>query len=297
MNILIACQSFNFCSGTSMYVHDLALELKARGNDVTILSDLGGEIANSAIKAGIKVVDFSQIFTIQDVKFDVMHLNGIHASDMALEFFPNVPAVVTIHSELQAVDQPYVHPGIRSYIAVRPEIANRYLSLAPIVIPDGIDFSRFNTKRAAEIQAKKGEVGMKKEIRAFDGGINSLSSISLRDTMDGMEEGNYDLWVIGRSFLPFVLPAPIQMLAETFFIEKWVEMADLIVGIKIGRSAIEAWACGKPYLCYDIDDRGKILNKVKIDPPEDMTQYDIVNVTDQILTVYIHAMNAGVANA
>ncbi len=284
MKILIACQFFNYFSGSAMYVHDLALELKKRNHDVTILSDLGGEIANSAVKAGIRLVDFSQIFTIQSESFDVMHLNQCGPAEMALEFF-DAPAVMTIHSEL-SIENAYVSPGIKKYIAIRPSIVEKYKNLDPVLIWNGIDFEKYNTKNAEEVKKKKVEVGMNKEIKLFCGTIDELRSYSLRDLMDGMVEGNYELWVCGRSFLPFALPANVRMLQETFFVEKWVEMADVCCGILVGRTALEAWACGKPYLRYDVDDHGKILSKELMQPPADMSQYDIKFMTDRIEEVY-----------
>lgn len=285
MKILLSCQFFNYCSGSAMYVHDLAVELKKRGHDVTILSDLGGEIANSAIKNQIRVVDFSQIFTIQDEKFDVLHLQQKGPSEMALEFF-DAPAVFTIHSELN-IETAYKHPNIKKYIAIRPTIVEKYKDLNPELIYNGIDFERFNKKNMEEIKAKKKQVGINKSIVLFVGTTDVLRAHTIKDLMDSTAEHKDEFWVVGRNMLPYPLPADkVKILPETFFVEKWIEMSDLCAGILVGRTALEAWACGKSYLCYDVNDSGQIISKKLMTPPDDMSQHDIKFMTDKVEEIY-----------
>lgn len=289
MKILLSCQFFNYCSGSQMYVHDLALELKRRGHEITILSDLGGEVANSALKSGINLVDFSQIFSIQDEKFDIMHLSQYGPAEMAVEFFPDIPAVFTIHSEI-GIEQPYRHPSIKKYIGVRPSIIDKYKDLDPVLIWNGIDFDRFNKNGAEEVIKKKEATkkdGLLKEIVLFVGTIDNLRAHAIKDLIEQTEAEHQDLWLVGRNFLPFSIPKEkATMLAETFFVEKWTETADICAGILIGRTAIEAWACGKPYICYNIDETGKILSKEMLPPPADMSQYDIKYMTDKVEDLY-----------
>lgn len=285
MKILISCQFFNYCSGSAMYAYDLAVDLKKRGHDVTILSELGGEISSAALKKDIKLVDFSQIFSIQDEKYDIIHLNQYGPADMALQFFEDIPAVFTIHSELN-IEKPYIHPNIKKYIAIRPSIVSKYQQLNPAMIWNGIDFERFNQNNKEAIENKKSDVGMYKDIVLFVGTIDTLRAPTIKDLMDKTFENNEELWVVGRNFLPFKLPDRVRVLPETFFAEKWIEMADACAGILVGRTAIEAWACGKPYFCYDVDNDGKILGIERIEPPADMTQYDIKFMTSKIEEIY-----------
>lgn len=285
MKILIACQFFNYCSGSAMYVHDLAVELKKRNHEVTILSELGGEVSSSALKHGIRLIDFSQIFTIQDEKFDVLHLNQYGPADMALQFFEDTPAVFTIHSEL-SIENPYIHPNIKKYIAIRPTIVDKYKELDPVLVWNGIDFERFNTKNKETVEKKKQEVHLHKEIVLFVGTIDTLRAPAIKDLIDKTRQNREEFWVVGRNFLPFKLPDAVKMMPETFFSEKWVEMADVCAGILVGRTAIEAWACGKPYVCYDIDDAGSIQSVTRMEPPADMTQYDIKFMTSSIENTY-----------
>lgn len=286
MNILIACQFFDYCSGSAMYAYDLAVELKKRGNTVTILSAIGGEISNLAIQAGIRLVDNSQIFDIKDEKFDVLHLNQWYPAELALEYFPTVPAVFTIHSEL-SIEKPYIAKDkIMRYIGIRPSVCTKYADLEPVLIWNGIDFSRFNTSNEDVIMKKKIATKMQKEILLFVGTIDGLRANAISDLMQSESKGK-ELWLVGKNMLPFpVPPEKAKILPETFFVEKWTEMADICAGIMIGRTAIEAWACGKPYLCYTVTDSGAISAKELMLPPADMSKYDIRHMTDSIERIY-----------
>lgn len=285
MKILITCQFFNYCSGSAMYVHDLAIELKKRGNDVTILSDLGGEIANSAIKAGIRLIDFSQIFSIQNETFDVIHLNQSGPAEMALEFFPNIPSVMTLHSELN-IESPYHHSSIKKYIAIRPSIAEKYSDLTPTTIYNGIDFERFNTKNAEKVKADKEKLGITKSVIVFPGTFDVLREKALADLVKKGKHDFFDVVLIGRNMLPYKPPAGLTIVPETFFIEKFIEASEGVGGILLGRTCLEAWACGKDYYCYDVNNTGDVLGFEILPPPADMSQYDIRFMTDKVEEIY-----------
>lgn len=285
MKILIACQFFNYCSGSAMYVHDLAIELKKRGNEVTIFSDIGGEISNSAIKNGIRVVDFSQIFSIQNEKFDVLHLNQYHSSEMALEFFTDIPAVMTLHNDFD-IEIPYRHSSIKKYIAVRPFIADKYKALHPVLIYNGIDFERFNTKNIEKVNEEKTKLGIHKKVVVFIGTYDKLREKSIRDLKERGDEEPFEVVFVGRNMLPHAPPIGISATPETFFVEKFIEASDGVAGILVGRTALEAWACGKDYHCYTVDQNGEILNYEVMPPPADISQYDIKYMTDRVEEVY-----------
>lgn len=288
MKILFACQFFNYCSGSAMYVHNIAKELKDRGHDVTILSEVGGDITNSAMKHGIRVIDFSQAFEIQDETFDVMHLNQQSPSEMALEMFPNTPAVFTIHSELSSVETPYHHPMIRQYVGVRASIMEKYKDLNPIEIPIPIDRSRFNTEAAAKIAEVKEKAEQKKKIVLYVGTIDFLREQMVKDLAQRAIDEDFDLWCVGRNFLPYSQPSHVQMANETFFVEKYYDMADEIAGILKGTTYLESSACGKPYRWYEVDERGRIKSFEKLEPmpEEEILKYDLKLITSQFENVY-----------
>jgi len=286
MNILITCQFFNYCSGSAMYVHDLAIELKRRGNTVTILSELGGEISNSALKAGIKLVDFSQVFSIQDEHFDVLHLNQSGPAEMAIEFWPDTPATMTLHSSL-GIEAPYIHPNIKKYIAAKQTEVEKFKALNPQLIHIGVDFERYNTKGAAKVAADREQLGIadKKSI-VFIGSYDRLREKALTDLIAKGKEQGFTVVFVGRPMLGHQPPQGVMLVQETFFIEKWMEASDGVASILLGRTAIETWACGKDYWCYDVNEKGDILGLTVMPPPEDMSQYDIKFMTDRIFEIY-----------
>lgn len=285
MKILIACQFFNYCSGSAMYIHDLAIELKRRNHEVTILSQVGGEIANSALKEGIRLIDFSQIFDIQDEYFDVLHLNQKFPAEMAIEYFPNVPAVMTLHSSL-GIEEPYLHPNIKHYVAAKESEVKKFNELHPVLIHIGVNFEKYNTKNYEKVKKDKQDLGIKQKTIVFIGTFDKLREKALMDLYQCTQTKNMALVFVGRSMLPYTPPKEISMVPETFFIEKWMEAADGVASILLGRTAIEAWACGKEYWCYDVNEKGDILGMTIMPPPADMSQYDIKFMTDRIFELY-----------
>jgi hypothetical protein len=291
MKILFTCQFFNYCSGSAMYVHNVSKELVKRGHEVTIVSELGGDIANSALKNGVRLIDFSQIFDIQDETFDVMHLNQMYPAQMATEYFPDIPAVFTIHSELSSVETPYQHPSIKQYISVRDSITNKYKQLNPVQVPIPVDMERFNMKNVEEVievKRKASELGPVKKIVLYVGTVDFLREQVLKDLAQRALDEDFELWTVGRNFLPYNQPAHVKMLPETFFVEKYYEMADEIAGILLGTSQLEASACGKPYRHYEVDEKGKILSYELMQPMIGMkgSEYDLESVVTKFEEIY-----------
>lgn len=287
MKILITCQFFNYLSGSATYVYNLGSELVKRGHDVTILSEVGGDIKSAALKNGIHVVDFSNIFDLQEDKFDVIHCQQKNATELVFEFF-DAPAVSTIHSELN-IEEAVINPKIKQYVAVRHSIAEKYKELNPIIIPIGIDFERFNTKNKDKINLIKDTAlskGPLKNIVLFVGTIDNLRVRTIDDLIMRSTSEDFELWVVGKNFLGVSFPPEVKYFPETFFIEKYVEMCDETAGILTGTTMFEGFACGKPYRQYDVDSTGKILGQYLISVPEDQSQFDIKHVTDEYEKVY-----------
>lgn len=284
MKILIASQFFNYCSGSAMYVHNLGVELVKRGHEVTVLSECAGEIRNSAAQKGVRCIDFSDVFDIMDEKFDVIHCNQYGPSELALCYFDS-PAVFTIHSDL-GIETVYRHRNIKKYIAVRDTTTLKHPDLDIIRINFGIDLDRFNTKNAELIELKKNEAKQTRTIVLFVGTIDKLRINAIKDLVEKSETENFDLWIVGQNFLNYIPPERVTILPETFFIEKWVEMADECAGIILGTTAVEGWACGKPYRRYEVNEAGEILWTRTEQVPEDISEYDIKNVTEKIEKVY-----------
>ena len=119
----------------------MAKELVKQGCDVSICSRIGAPLANMAKKLGIKLYDIQEppgfkkgdgqwlingqnglepskpntIYKVQDVKFDILHLNHKPVTEHLLKFYPNVHTICTIHSEVLDLERPVVNEQIKKY--------------------------------------------------------------------------------------------------------------------------------------------------------------------------------------
>lgn len=237
MKILLTCPYFNFPTDVPMYVHNCAVELVKKGHEVTILSEVGGEIRNSAELNGVRCIDFSNIFDIQDETFDVINAHGKQYAELALEYF-DVPCLY--HGEV------LLHKNV-----VRKD---------PIDI--GVDTAKFNTKNAERIKEIKQEAGQTKKITLFVGPITKQNEQIIKRL--SKEE---ELWIVGANQLSHALPEHIKIHNETFFIEKWLEMADEVCGTSLYMRH-NAFACGKPFRQFTTDNEGNILSEELLEPTE-----------------------------
>lgn len=285
MNILITCQFFNYYSGSALYNYELACRLKTLGHTVTILSDIGGEIGHMALKNGIQLTDFTNVFDIQDESYDVCFGSQYEPCKIVHTFFPSVPIINIIHSELN-IEKPFIRPSNIKYVGVRPAIVAQFHDLHPTLIWNGIDFTRFNTHNQQKIAELKAEKGMTKKILLFVGTVDYLRQGVLQKVAKECEEsnGSKELWVVGKNF-GFTLPESVKVMPETFFIEKWTEMCDETIGIMLGRTTIEGWACNKPGRMFIVDEHGIIISETVENPPQDMTQFDIITMVDTLLAL------------
>lgn len=286
MKILIACEYFNYCSGSATYVFDLANELKKRNHEVTILSAVGGELKRIAEKNAIRCIDFSNVWEIQDEKFDIIHCNQYDPSKIALDFF-DAPAVMTLHNSL-GFETPYIHPNIKRYIAAKESEVEKFKHLNPLLINIGVDFERFNRKGSDTMAEKKKTMNLQKPCVFFIGTFDKLREKALTALYElgRRKDRNFEVIFVGRSMVEYNPPQTIKHVQETFYIEKWIQASDGVAGILQGRTCIEAWACGKDYYCYNVDKDGNILDWKILPPPEDMTKYDVKFMTDKILELY-----------
>jgi len=72
---------------------------------------------------------------------------------------------------------------------------------------------------------------------------------------------------------------------------KYVKGSYKVVGIKLGRTTIEGWMCGKNAIIYDVDDQGNILSIEEYEPPKDLFKYSAENVCNEIYNLYLKILN------
>lgn len=319
LKILIGCLSFANLTGSELYVFEMAKELVKKGCEVSICSNIGLPLSKMATNLGIKLYGLQEppgfkmgdgkwliqgpqgfqptepnkIYKVQDVKFDVLHLNHKPITEHLLRFYPETDTICTIHSEVLELEVPVIHPQIKKYIAIRPEIKDLLIEKHNIpsemidVIYNPIDYTRFKIVNDNNKRNNKRVI--------FTGTIDYLRKNALLDLIKSTREEGNELWVVGKEN-GVTMQDLITEDAGTFNhvtyhqptpnVEKLVQQCDETAGILLGRTTIEGWLCGKGGWIYDVDNRGNVLGKTFHDVPSDIDKFRADNVVNEIINKY-----------
>ena len=261
MKILISCNDFSYLSGSPLYIYTLSKELVLLGNEVTIYSKIGGIISEKAKEVGIKVVDKPP-----EEQFDIVHLNQSWSSHILGKY--NCPYVYTIHSEFQC-EEPIRDKRIKKYIAIRPNIAEKWEIEAEIIY-NPIDFDRFHPFTKP-----------KEEMTLFVGTIDHLRRKSAEHLIASGKKCRF----VGQKFHSWADKLD-NWYDSTWDIEDHLKESTETAGVMLGRTTIEGWACGLPAIIYDVDEQGEIKSITKHEIPEDMSKFDSKLVAKQIYKIY-----------
>lgn len=265
VNILIAVDSFASLTGSELYCYELAREYRKRGHRVTVVSPLiSGMVAEKARALGVTVAPLA---AVPEGNYDVLHANQYQAGKRAAALFRRLPVVNTVHSEhpaLEKFERPLPPRRVGKYIAIRPSIADRLVrdyripAAAIELVYNPIDFSRFNPAGAG------------------DGGRPLFVGPD-----DFLRRGVIERWRGRADFVGRGFPG-----GEVWEIEARVKECSFTLGIGLGRTTIEGWACGKKGLIYEVDKQGAILSEREALPPSDMSVFDSSPVAEATLEIY-----------
>ena len=307
--------NFNDYTGSELYVFELAKGLIKNNCNVSIISNIGGNISNMAKSYGISLYPFDNppgyklgdgewmmqdqngnpvkskkgvMYKMKDVKFDVIHVNHAQITQKIVDMYQPVSAVSTVHSEVIDLENPVPHPKVKKYIAIRPEIKKHLYKKHNInkkditVVYNPIDGEKFKPSNS---QSKNN-----KPIVLFVGTIDYLRKNTIFDLIDTTEEEGKELWIVGKkrdNYLDFIDSPHVKYFEATWGVERYVKQCDETASILLGRTTIEGWLCGKPGIIYDIDDTGYILGKTTKNPPEDVSKFTNINVAKKIKEIYL----------
>jgi hypothetical protein len=315
-NVLIACINFNSYTGSELYNFELAKGLIEKGCDVTICSNIGGELSLKAKRLGIKLADINEppgykkgdgqwqiqqpdgkleqsvegrMYQIGAVNFDIMHLSHTPVAKLMTQLYPQIPAISSIHSEVISLEHPILHDNIKKYIAIRPEIKDYLISEHNIpeekikVVYNPIDSSRFNTNYTKVVNGKK--------VTLFVGTIDYLRKNMLVDLVGKTKEENGELWIVGRENGVTASEIINDEKHVIYYgpqanIESYMKKADVTAGILLGRTTIEGWMCGKGGWIYNVDDKGFVLGKEFHKVPEDINKFNSESIITEIIDEY-----------
>lgn len=315
LKILIGCLSFTNFTGSELYTYELAKELIKQGCEVSVCSNIGEPMLSLGHKAGIKMYQLQEppgfklgdgkwqlknndgtmvtsqektVYKMSNIQFDILHLNHKPITEHLLRFYPNTPAICSIHSEVIALEEPVLNDQIKKYIAIRPEIKEYLMDNFQInedkisVIYNPIDYNKFK-KINTPSNSKKRII--------FIGTIDYLRKQTIQDLITTTKENNQDLWIIGKkndSYLDDMMAGSdhVRYIEPTFGVEKYVQQCDETAGILLGRTTIEGWLCGKSGWIYDVNSNGDILSKKLHDIPSDIDKFKSNNVAKEIIEEY-----------
>jgi Glycosyltransferase Family 4 len=292
MRVLIAVVNFRFLTGAELYVYELSRSLALRGHDVTVVSETGGLIAERARGNGVKAYAYDELPA--DAQFDVMHVQELAPARWAMDRFPDVPAVATVHSQWPC-ENPLIDPRIYKYVCIRPEVREKIVREDGIpaekttVIYNGVDFSRFN-RDGAELPER--------DMVLFAGTVDPLRRAAALDVIERSVAEDFDVLFIGTrhsTHLDGELPDNVRWIGgDVWDIERYVKRCTATAGIVLGRTTLEGWACGKPGWIYDIELDGSIRSRDVYTPPHKdiLQQFDIEYMTDELELLYREAVAA-----
>lgn len=319
LKVLIGCLNFSNYTGSELYVFELAKQLIKQNCEVSICSSIGEPLLSAAHKLGVKLYNIQEppgyklgdgkwllkthngeipstpntLYKVQDVNFDILHLNHKPITEHLLKVYPETPVICSIHSEVISLEEPVVSPNIKKYIAIRPEIKSHIVNNFGIdenlvsVIYNPIDNNRFKVIKTNEKRDKKRIL--------FVGTIDYLRKNTIQDLINVTKENNQELWIVGKkndTYLDVMLnnQEHVKYFGPTNNVEKYIHQCDETSGILLGRTTIEGWMCGKNGWIYNVDDMGNILDKKLHVVPEDIEKFKSDNVIKQIIKEYIEIL-------
>ena len=313
LNILISCLNFNDFTGSELHVYELAKGLKKEGHNVTICSDVGGEMEKKANILGINTygpqeppgfkmgddktqvngpdgkpltMKKGQLYKVSEPKFDIMHLHHKPITEHFLKLYPITPVVCTIHSEVIDLEHPVKDDRITKYICIRPEIQEFIISKFDIdKEKTTVIYNPFDTTRFKKYPFPKSE---KKRV-LFVGTIDYLRQDSIIDLVNETEKNNEELWIVGRKRTELINnlnKEHVKYFEPTWNVENYIKQVHKTAGILLGRTTIEGWLCDRPGIIYDIDQNGEISSKKLYDPPNDINKFSSKTIIGEIIKTY-----------
>lgn len=313
IKVLIGCINFSNHTGSELYVYELAKELIKQGCEVSVCSQLGDPLARKAHAAGVKLYNIQEppgykmgdgqwslntaegpvvsvknhLYKIQDVQFDILHLNHKPITEHLLRLFPDTETICTIHSEVIDLEHPVIHPQIKKYIAIRPEIKDFLIDRFEIsadmidVVYNPIDYNRFKPTKSNN----------KVPTVLFVGTMDYLREQAIRDLIETTKSEGKNLWLVGKENGIKVSDligdnTHVTYHGPSWKVEEFVKNCDETAGILLGRTTIEGWLCGKAGWIYDIDASGQVKSKKLYDIPSDIDKFRSDNVAKKIISEY-----------
>jgi glycosyltransferase involved in cell wall biosynthesis len=280
MKILIGCLHFSNFGGSEIYVFEISRALQKIGFEVVVASqNIGTRMTHKAALHGINCVSLSNI---PDINFDLIFANHNGPTEFLLNKYPNTPFICGIHSEIIREEEPVIHPNIKKYIAIRPQIKTLLINHFNIsenkieLIYNPFDTSRFN---------KKNNLPHPDIDILFVGNNNHLRNTVIQHLIQESHFNQQKLTLLGSGFNFYKNINHVDVIESLWNTEQYIQRCKFTAGIMLGRSTIEGWLCGKPGWIYDVNNRGQIISKELFSPPENLNVFNSNYVAKQISSI------------
>ena len=312
LNILIGCLNFNDYTGSELHVYELAKGLKKLGHNITICSNVGGDMEKKAKSLGIKTFSLQeppgfktsdgktkintpqgvhtpakgQLYQESLVKFDLLHLHHKPVIEHILRLYPTTPTVCTVHSEVIDLEHPVIDSRIKKYICIRPEI-QKFINTSFDVDIDktNVIYNPFDSGRFKPYPKPK----VDKERVLFVGTIDYLRQQAIEDLIEKTKLANQELWIVGKKrvdFLDNINDEHVKYFDPTWNVESYIKQCHYTAGILLGRTTIEGWLCNRPGWIYDVNSSGLINDITFNEVPKDIDKFHSTNIINQIMSTY-----------
>ena len=213
MKILVGNNHLVKTGGTENYTYALALELAGRGHEVEYFAFERGAVSDRLEAAGIPFMS--------QPSYDLILANHGPVIDF---LYTRGFIVQTCHGIVPGLEEP--SPNADMYVAISEEVRDSLAARGykSEIIPNGIDCKRFSPQRPLPDR------------------LSCVLSLCQSDQANQFIRECCD--AIHVSFL-----AANKHTDNVWHVEELINKADLVVGI--GRSVLDAMACGRNVICYD----------------------------------------------
>ena len=318
LKVLISCLFFQKFTGSEMYVFELSKNLIKQNCEVTVVaSETNGPLVLMATKLGIKVKNIretpgfkmgdgkwmvmtqngpqpsqpNQFYPVDVPHFDIIHCQHKPIVDIMNMLYPTVDKICTIHSEVIDLENPVIHPSIKKYISIRPEIKEHIIKNFKIsdnkidIIYNPVDDNKFKIKNIKT-----------ENYILFVGSIDYLRKNTILDLVEYSQQQGKELWIVGENKSNYLnelfKSSHVKYFPPTLEVDKYIHKCFETAGILLGRTTIEGWMCGKNGWIYNIDAMGNIIDKKLHEIPLDLDKFKSSEVSKKIKNLYINTLNS-----
>jgi glycosyltransferase involved in cell wall biosynthesis len=188
------------------------------------------------------------------------------------------------------LENPVIHPSIKKYVAIRPEIKEYIISNFTIpenmvdVIYNPIDETKFFDKKINS-----------ENYILFVGSVDYLREKTIKDLVEYSKIENKELWIVGENksnyLSELIKNSHVKYYGPTLDVDKYIHKCSETAGILLGRTTIEGWMCNKPGWIYNVDNTGDIISKELFDIPKDIDKFKSSSVSKEIKNKFIEVLN------